>query len=74
MATIGCARQRHDSAVNRIEKLKSQSRQQHEIRAESDVAPKIKPKNAEFERAREKILVFLKPHSERCCGIKSVHF
>jgi hypothetical protein len=54
MATIGCARQRHDSAAIRIEKLKNRGQRLTEIRAENHLALKVKPKSPEIKRATQK--------------------
>jgi hypothetical protein len=58
MAMIGCARQRHDSAAIRNEKLKSRGYQQHEIRAEDNVAIGVKPKIPEFSEQGKKFAIF----------------
>jgi hypothetical protein len=55
---IGCARQRHDSAVNRIEKLKSRRQQLHEFRAEDAMALEVMPRNPEFSEQGKKFASF----------------
>jgi hypothetical protein len=60
MAMIGCARQRHDSAAIRIEKLKIRGQQLHEFRAESDVELEVKPRIPGSSEQGKKIALFFK--------------
>jgi hypothetical protein len=60
MAMIGCARRRHDSAVNRVEKLKSPGHQLHEFRAKNDVDLEVKAENPEFSERAKKFALFFK--------------
>jgi hypothetical protein len=60
MAAIGCGRQRHDSTVNRVEKLKSQRKLHRKIRAEGNVALEVKPKNPAVSEQGKKIANFFK--------------
>jgi hypothetical protein len=70
---IGCARQRNDSGLNRIEKLKSGGYQLHEFGAENAVALKVTLETQKISEQGKKIALFFIAHSVRLCVIIIVH-